>query len=145
MHNAIQPKPVYTVHRKVTGSPVAADNSNLQTLYQVPGNSRAAINCAGWKTVRGFVALEGGTSPTVDLVPLEKVEAEGGFPGATDEDAGFAVVGAAIASLADKETFSFPIHGGLLYLRIDAVSGAPTDVRVYLAGEEREEHTRGGV
>ena len=132
--NSLHHKPAYALHRTVTGSPIVADSSNLQTLYELPGNSRAAINCRRWKTVRVLISLTGGV--TVSLEPLEVVEGEGAFPGATDTDRGFAASQAVIAALADGDFTDITINGGQLYLRLSAAVGAPTALSLFIAGHE---------
>jgi hypothetical protein len=134
MQNTLQHKPIYTVHRTLTGAPIAADSATLETLYELPGNFRAALNCRRWKSVRALVRLTGGT--TIDLAPLEVVEAIGGFPGAADPDRGFAPVGAVVAGLADGDFTDITINGGLLYLRLHAVGGASTALTLFVAGHE---------
>lgn len=134
MKNTLKHKPIYTVHRSLVGSPIAADSSDLQVLYELPGNLRAAISCRRWKTVRVLVRLVGGT--TIDLQPLEVVEAEGAFPGATDTDRGFAAAGAVVAGLADGDFTDVTINGGRLYLRLHAVGGASTALMLFVAGHE---------
>lgn len=134
MQNTLQHKPIYTLHRSLTGAPVAPDSSNLQTLYEMPGNFRAGLNCRRWKTVRAFVRLTGGT--TIGVAPLEVIEAVGGFPGASDPDRGFAPVGAVVAGLVDGDFFDITINGGLLYLRVHAVGGASTALKLFVAGHE---------
>lgn len=131
--NTLHAKPEYALHRSFVGAPITPDTTNLQTLYELPGNFRAAINCARWKTVRVLVRLTGGT--TVDLQPLEVVAGEGAFPGAADEDRGFAAQ-AVIAGLGDGAFTDVTINGGLLYLRLHAVAGASTALKLFVAGHE---------
>lgn len=135
--NQLKAKPTYTLHRNKEGSPVGVDTVNLTTLFEEPGNDRASINCGGWTTVRGYVVLEGGTNPTVGLQLLEHIQADNAFPSpAVDPDQGFVDIGTA-AGLSSGDTFDVTIDQGRLYLRINALTGNPTDVRVYLAGKER--------
>jgi hypothetical protein len=134
MKNTLEHKPVYTIHRSLVGAPVAPDNANLQTLYELPGNSRAGLNCRRWKTVRVFVSITGGT--TIDLQPLEVVAGEGAFPGAADEDRGFGISQAVIAGLSDGDFTDITINGGMLYLRVHAVAGATTALSLFVAGHE---------
>lgn len=134
MQNTLQHKPIYTVHRTLIGTPVAADTADLEALYELPGNFRAGLNCRRWKTVRAFVRLTGGT--TIGIAPLEVIEAIGGFPGAADEDRGLAPVGAVVAGLVDGDFFDITINGGLLYLRLHAVGGASTALALFVAGHE---------
>jgi hypothetical protein len=133
--NTLQAKPAYTLHRKITGSPIVADDTDLEALYELPGNSRAALNCAGWKSVRVLVRLTGGT--TINLQPLEVVAGEGAFPGATDPDRGFVESQAAVTLLADGDFTDVTVNGGLLYLRLAVVAAGGTALRLFVAGHER--------
>lgn len=139
--NTLHEKPQYTLHRKITGSPIAADSTNLQTLYELPGNSRAAINCRRWKSVRVLVRLTGGT--TINLQPLEVVEADGGFPGASDTDRGFTESQAEETTLSDGDFADVTVNGGLLFLRLSVVAAGGTELKLYVAGHEVMESLTG--
>jgi len=150
----LYPKPAFTLHRDEPqgGRVLAIDSANLQKLYEgdplagppdITPRSRQAVNCRRWKSARVYVVLEGGVAPTVDLVPLEVVEGEGAFPGATDEDRGFAIIGAATGALSSGAIATVPVNGGLLFLRVSALVGAPTGLKVFVAGEEIMESLSG--
>jgi hypothetical protein len=139
--NSLRHKPDYTLHRSLSGAPIVADSANLQTLYELAGNFRAALNCRRWKSVRVFVRLTGGT--TIDLQPLEVVEGAGAFPGATDEDRGFTASAAIVAGLSDGDFTDVTVNGGLLYLRVHAVAGASTALKLFVAGHEIAESLTG--
>lgn len=135
--NSLHPKPDYALHRSKSGAPVAIDTAALATLFAEPGNSRASISCKGWKTVQVLTRLGGGTSPTVDIQPLEHLKGEDLFGAGVDE--GFAVLASTLAGVVDGQLDEVEVNQGRLYLRIDAVGGvaAPTSVKFYVAGKER--------
>jgi len=137
-------KPSYVRHRQVTGAPVLADTTVLANLINItaipPGGGAAApfmrrdiIDCGGWKSIRAWVKLTGGTTPTIDLVPLEIANYE---DDAGDEHNEFVIAGAASGGLSTNETHEFTINGGLLFLRINALTGSPTGAGIYVVGEE---------
>lgn len=145
--NTLHPKPEFTPHRDEPQGDRALviDSTDLQKLYEgdpgagppdITAKAQAALNCRRWKSVKVYVLLTGGAVPTVDLVPLEVVSGEGAFPGATDEDRGFAVSAAATGALSSGDMATVVIDGGLLFLRVSAITGAPTGLKVYVAGEE---------
>lgn len=152
--NMLKEKPEFTLHRdepQGTRS-LVADASDLEDLYQgdpgagppdITARYRQTLNCRRWKSVRVFVLLTGGTTPTVDLVPLEVVEAEGAFPAATDTDRGFAVMGSATGALSSGESAVVDVNGALLFLRVSALTGSPTGLKVFVAGEEVMESLTG--
>jgi hypothetical protein len=135
--NSLHPKPDYCLHRKKIGAPVAADTVDLADLFAEPGVNRASISCKGWKTVQVLTRLGGGTSPTVDIQPLEHLKGENLF--GADVDDGFEVLAATISGAVDGQLNEVTINQGRLYLRIDAVGGvaSPTSVRFFIAGKER--------
>lgn len=125
MINALRTKPYYTPHRvlKAAGG-VAADPTNLVAL--ATANPRGHADCGGYKSVRGIVKLVGGTTPTVTLQPLELVRREG-------EADVLAPISAAGAALSNAGMFDVEVKGGLLFMRVDAVTGTPTEVVISLA------------
>jgi len=134
--NTLHPKPHYTIHRSLVGTPAVADSGNLNTLYQL--HSRGAINCKGWETVQGFVVIEGGSTPTVTLAALELVKCCNAFPGFTDEDNGFILsIGGSIGPLSPGAFFEVQINQGMLFMRVAAFAGNPTALRVYITGGKR--------
>lgn len=150
----LQPKPNFLLHRdEPQGDRVLAiDAADLEDLYQgdplagppdITARENQGINCRRFKSVKVFVVLTGGVTPTVDLVPLEVVEGEESFPGATDEDRGFAVMGAATGALSSGDTATVVVNGGVLFLRVSALVGAPTGLKVFVAGEEITESLSG--
>jgi len=131
MNNTLVGKPKYTHHRIEEGAPVTADATDLVAL--LAANSRAAIDCAGFKTVKGFVILTGGTTPTITLSPLEHVKYTATDGAAKDE---LHVTGANTSALSSGDMFEFTINGGRLFSRIHAVTGSPTKVEILLAAAE---------
>lgn len=123
MRNSLESKPQFTIHRDENGTPVVPDSSVLTTL-----SLRGAIHCGDWLTVDGFVKLTGGAAPTVSLIPLMVANHEGGEE--------YVVQGTAIGPLVDGESFLVDVYRGRLYLRIDAVTGNPTNVQVLLGGSQ---------
>lgn len=143
----LEQKPVFILHRNEPqgGRTLAIDAADLEDLYQgdplagppdITARDRMAIPCRRFKSVKVYVLLTGGTTPTVDLVPVEVVEGEGAFPGATDEDRGFAVMGAATGALSSGDMATIPVNGAFLFLRVNALTGSPTGLKVFVAGEE---------
>lgn len=128
MHNSLYAKPDYNYHRIVQGAPVGADSTNLAIL--LTANPKGAFDCAGYKTVKGFVKLTGGTTPTVGIQPLELV--------LYNNSSELLITASTVASLADGAMFEFTINGGKLFLRINATSGSPTKVEILVAGSERD-------
>lgn len=139
----------YTRHRRVTGAPVVADTATLEDLKVVnvipPGSGSATdllrkdfIDCSGWKTVRVFVKLAGGTTPTVTLVPLEFIEY---IDNAGAEQTSLSILTPSLVGMADTASAVAEINSGKLFLRIGAVTGAPTSVEIHVAGEERMQNT----
>ena len=130
MQNTLEPKPRFTLHRIKNGSPVTADPTDLTTIL-----IRGAIHCSYWLTVDGFVKLAGGASPTVTLIPLMVAKYEDAA-GAEQEE--YVVQGTAIGPLSDGESFQVETYRGRLYLRIDVVTGNPTNVQVLLGGAKAD-------
>jgi len=152
--SALRAKPDYTLHRNEPQGDraLAVDSTDLQSLYEgdplagppdVPAHDDHVLNCRRWKSVRVYVLLIGGAAPTVDLVPLEVVSAEGAFPAATDVDRGFEVMGAATGALSSGDTAVITVNGALLFLRVSAFTGVPTGLGVYVVGEELMESLTG--
>ena len=137
--NSLHAKPDYTLHRKKVGAPVAIDTADLEDLFEEPGNSRASISCKGWKTVQVLTVLGGGTTPTVDITPLEHVRGDNLFPGSADVDEGFVPLAAALSGVVSGQLDVVTVNQGRLYLSITAVGGvaAPTSAKIYVAGKER--------
>ena len=131
MQNTLQALPNYTLHRIETGAPVAADSSDLSALHTA--KQRSALNCRGFQRIRCFVKLTGGTTPTVDVEPLERVQytATDVARTATDE---FKPMRAPIAGLGDGDTFEVDVGGALAFLRISGVNGAPTQIEIFAGG-----------
>lgn len=135
--NSLHVKPDYSQHRIKQGAPAVADTIvSLDALIEVPGNKQAAINCRGWDTVRVLVALVG-VGATATIQPLEHVKAVNGFPNRTDVDQGFTVLGAATAGAVDGDVFSVTVNQCMLFLQITLLVNAPTDVKLFVAGETR--------
>lgn len=137
--NSLHPKPDYTLHRKKIGAPVVVDTVSLEDLFEEPGNSRASISCKGWKTVQVLTILGGGTTPTIDITPLEHIKGDTMFPGSADEDEGFVPLAAAISGIVSGQLDVVTVNQGRLYLSITGVGGAvsPTSAKIYVAGKER--------
>jgi hypothetical protein len=126
-------KPKFTRHRSVTGAPVAADSTNLATLFDTPVAGAGASysgNAKGWDSVDAVVKLSGGASPTVSVQPLLLIEIDGSLE--------FVKLGNVLGPFSSGDHFSVDgVHGGRVFLRIDAVTGAPTGVDLHLAGGKR--------
>lgn len=134
-------KPKYFLHRSAVA---AADSSTLSTLLSPsaipPGGGgpvatlrRDIVDCAGWRTVEGFCTFTGGASPSVDLQVLEEVEL-------ADGSRLFVPNGVIISGLTEGQLFEAVVSAGRAFMRVDAISGAPTNLSVYLAGGKRQDH-----
>jgi hypothetical protein len=141
----VHAKPNYALHRHEVGAPVPADSTDLDALYSssvippgggaaVPTKRRDILDCEGWESITVYVRLAGGTTPTVDLVPLEQVLSADSDGAAIDE---LAVDGAATGALSDRDSATVTVNGGRVFLRFDAITGAPTAVDIYVAGAKR--------
>jgi hypothetical protein len=127
MNNAqLKSKPFYIIHRDISGAPVAADATDLVAL--LASNPRSTVDCAGYKTVKGFVKLTGGASPTIVLQPLELLK--------YDSRQHLAVAGANTAALSSGDAFDATVNGAFLFLRINTVANNPTQVEIFIAGAE---------
>jgi hypothetical protein len=113
---------VFSRHRLKTGAPVAADAAPDGSFP----NRRALLNCRGWDTIIGRVELTGGVGPTVDLEPLL-------YDQDTDSFAKHTLTGA----LATGDAFECLVVSGRVFLRINAVAGAPTAVEIRVTGGTR--------
>ena len=123
--NSVHPHPSFSAHRRVAGT-VSTDNTDLVALLAEPGGARRSAHAKGWDSVDGFVELSAGT---VDLQPLLLVEYDGVER--------FIELGSPITTLADGDHFNVTgVHGGRIFLRVNAVSSA-ADLVVYLAGGAR--------
>lgn len=129
MQNTLKETPQYTLHRLETGAPVAADSSDLAVLHTA--KSRNALNCRGFRKIRGFIKFTGGAAPTADLQTLERLQFTD--PAGDDQDV-FKVIRSAILSLSDSQIFEIDVGGSPVFLRVDAVAGAPTQMEVYITG-----------
>ncbi len=134
---SLKAKPSYILHR--TREAVDAALATMITSLGLIKDKkvRGDINSWGFKTIEGFVQLVAGTTPTVDLEILEVIQ----WPDPTDSDIIneelVASTQANITGLSDKEKFTITIpEGGRIYLRIAAVTGAPTGIHIFVTGGE---------
>jgi hypothetical protein len=128
MNNSqLKNKPFYIKHREVDGTPVAAETTDLAAL--LVANPRSTADTAGFKTIKGFVRLTGGASPTITLQPLELVKL-------SDGTSFLAVTGANTAALASGDAFDITTNSAFLFLRIHAVANNPTKAEIFIAGAE---------
>lgn len=135
MNNAqLRSKPFYIRHREVDGAPVAADPVAMADL--LTANPRSTADCAGYKTVKGFVKLTGGAAPTVVLQPVELVK----LPDGTEF---FAVTGANTSALANGDAFEITVNGAFLFLRLNTIANNPTKVELFISGAEMMPGTPG--
>lgn len=137
-------KPFYEEHRRIK-SPAAenvlitdAGIINDLKLRGPAGDEliRGAMQCHGWKTIDGVVFLTAGTTPTVTLQPLEVVQYKDADGETKDR---FVVHSANIGPLNDGDKFSISaVNGGAIFLRLQGVTGAPTEALLALSGGERD-------
>ena len=131
--NVLAQRPEYRFHRLEVGTPVVADTAVFANL-PIAG----AINCAGWRTLTGFVTLAGGAAPTVTLQLLH-LTSYVDIAGVQQKK--FVPSGYVTAPLEDGQAFSVVVGEGAEFLRIHAVAGNPTSVSVLLAGDARDDGT----
>lgn len=125
-------KPHYKEHRTV----LAQDVTDLDELAHgtdgeggpIPGKIQGAISLCGFDSAQGLVVFSGGTGPAITLQPLEAVN----LPDGTRR---FVSRGAAIGPLSDGEGFAFDCPGGgLWFLQATALTGAPDNAKLFVAG-----------
>jgi hypothetical protein len=128
MDNTLNQKPNFTRHRTIDGAPVVAD-SVVYSDFAI----REAVNCLGFETIEGYVRISGGVVPTVELENLAVMRY-------TDE-AGVQVEELASvdtsATLSDGDLFEMSVNEGRVFLRLNAVTGSPTKVEIFVAGGKR--------
>lgn len=140
MVNSIYKSPNFSLHRELDAP--AADSSDLAALLAslgvgpdgVPIMVRKAANAAGWDTVDGYVEFDGGTAPSVTLQPLlarKFVQVSGGVMWRL-------VPLANTSALTHGQPFSVTgTNQGRVLMRVHAVTGSPTALRIMLAGGAR--------
>lgn len=114
----------WTQHRKVVGTPVVADSTDLALI-----NRKSPIKTDGVVSIKGYVRFTGGASPTVDLIPL-----------LYDKDSDSFVALAKLSGVADGVAFQIDVHELPVFFRIDAVANAPTAAEIRLAPAELSAH-----
>jgi hypothetical protein len=144
----MEPKPRYIHHRNLVGAPVAADHVNIgpgspgliadNKLRGEAGDEtiRGSVPTAGFKTIDGVVKLTGGAAPTVTLQPLEVIKYKNNGTGEEVDE--FVSQGANIGPLSHNDRFSITVNDAMLFLRLHAVTGAPTGVELLIAGGEAQ-------
>lgn len=110
-------------HRRVTGSPVAADPAISGTFP----DPRGALNSREYQRVRFMPLLTGGSTPSVDLEILAYDE-EADEWGQLDLHSG----------VADNAVVASDVDGLRVYARIDAVDGSPTAVEIRVSPGVRD-------
>jgi hypothetical protein len=142
-------KPDYRLHRVLRSiidpaTPIAADSTTLDDLLvysAIPVGGGAAedhdrrniFDAGGWRTVRGVVRLTGGTAPTADLEPLELTKLKRADSSVTRK---FVSLASPTGALSNLGTFTATINGGLLFMRLNAITGTPDSLEIFLAGAE---------
>lgn len=126
--NKLEPRPQYNYHRLVTGAPVVADAAIASM------DPKTAAHCEGWTSIHAVVLLTGGTTPTVDIEQLARVQ----YTNASGVEQDILVSQGTTSSLGDRGQVSLTVNGAPTLLRIDAVSGNPTQVEIIIAGDARE-------
>lgn len=134
-------KPRYQVNR-IIDSPAVEVITNLEIwaagrkLRGASGSEliRGGTACAGFKVVQCSVVLEGGTTPTITLQPIEVVE---WIDEGTAKDF-LTELGSATGALSSGDTFDVTIRNGRLLFAPTAVTGAPTKATILVAGAERD-------
>lgn len=129
MPNNIRPKPAYVHHRQgVTGTDTTT-LADLLTPTTIPASAvrRDLLDAGGWETLEGFVVFTAGAAPTVDIQVLEAAD----LPDGTTV---FSIIGQIIIGLGEAQNFEVLSNGGRMFLRIDAIGGAPDSLDVYVSG-----------
>lgn len=104
------------LQRTLTGSPVTADAALSPS---VPVRSER-LNAAGWQEIAVQPIIGGGTSPTVTVEVCGYNEVEDLF-----------FVLGTISGAASKSFNTVKIYGLNIFLRVSAVTGNPTSVKLY--------------
>ncbi len=112
--------------RTLMGSPAVADSSTLSDGNFEPA-SVAAINCAGWRTVALYGVFTAGTAPTWSLQPLTRAGAAG---------AQLWTFSSALGAVPGLQLVVVEAQGRLLFPRVDAITGSPTELKLYVMGWE---------
>ena len=125
MNNTLTRQPNFTLHRDKSGAPVAVDAAGFDL-----GN---VLRCKGWQSVLVFAKFTGGIAPTVDIEPgLRATYDDDG----TETDTRTETPQGVVAGLTEEEAVVVNCFDGDLILRLDAVAGNPTRVRLFVSGYE---------
>lgn len=98
----------------------AADSTTINDGNFAPAN---ATSCEGWKRVLVFVRFNAGTAPTATIMPLARCGA--GWVKLPNT-----------AALAEGVGAIVETNGRHIFFRVEAITGSPTDLDVWVAGYE---------
>jgi hypothetical protein len=142
----MEAKPLFEQARVIASPPTLGEQGDLvlwpkTSPIKLRGDAsdqliRGGANCHGWKVVQCVALLEGGSSPTLTLQPLEVIEYR--IDGDGEKADMLIPVGSTTAALAHGAAFDVLIRGGRLHLRVDASTGTPTKATILIAGVERD-------
>jgi hypothetical protein len=128
----------YVTHRTVVGVPVTADPAisatfplQRQNLILSEAYKEARLQGAGVNTVQGLVTLAGGASPTVTLECYL-------YDNSTDTF----TLQKTTTALSTDGNFTYTTGGVRSFLRISAVTGAPTSVTIQVSPGGTGDQTR---
>lgn len=108
----------FSNHRTIKGTPVAADAEVSSTFP----NRRGMLNTDGYQEIMVRLELDGGTTPTATLQVL-------GYDESADS---FSVLGT-MTAVSSCAVDVIPTYGLRVFLRLSAVTGSPTEVRIRVA------------
>ena len=115
--------------RSVAGAPVAADST---TLTDANFDPTAGVMCTGWKSVAIFCRLTAPGASTANIQVLVRA----GLTPATADSWIVADPAAGLGASAAGQYQIATVMGRLIFPRIQAVTGAPTVVAIWVAGWE---------
>lgn len=123
-----------TLVRDLTGAPVAADGTTLTDAFFPLATG--GVLCTGWKSVVIFARLTAGGATTWTLQPLLRA-------GIAENTADAWIAGPTSAATNSAVAIVVDVMGRTIFPRIDALTGAPTAVAIYVAGWEPIARVRG--
>lgn len=118
---------IATLTRALVGAPVTADSATL-TDANFP-MATGGVLCTGWKSVVIFARLTAAGATTWTLQTLVRA-------GVTASTADSWIAGAASSAVNSGVPIVVDVMGRMIFPRVDALTGAPTAVNIYVAGWE---------
>lgn len=113
--------------RALTGAPVALDSTTL-TDVNFPV-ATGGVLCTGWKSVIVYARITAAGATTWTLQPLLRA-------GITTATADSWIIGPTSAATNSAVAIVVDVMGRMIFPRLDAHTGAPTAIDIYVAGWE---------